>query len=734
MKLEKCHIRAAVIIFLIAFAFRLIFIYSSPGFAAQGDSKYYIGPAYQLSHSLNSWTDFKEAINRMTWRGPVYPFFLAFLIKAGQTKLDGARLAQAFLNALTCVLLYFLALRFGSRKTGWIAGILAALYTPFLFASTAILQGCLTAFLLTLTMLLIIRAGEKPSPGRFLIGGISLALLMLSRAVMLYLPIFLALPVGLLIWKSKKKLGNGLAFAGGLIGPLIGWFIILTVIPPTYSASKVAGFSNYPWILNFLRSDGWTPDAASAVQFTPHDPRLGGEVFTDKSPSGGERFLYLARGVRLYPRLVVSIFIKNLYRLWFYPYMVYWPAFILTDGQLYLFHQAIILLALIGLPLSFASGRIALLPLAFLIHGSVIFAIVNVEARYNIPFMPVAVLLAAVAIDSLTSALGKARCLGKKLPFILAGGVALFFTALAWIFTLPVILRFFPETKVMLARWVRIELLNLWIVLLALILYKLVRLQRNKKFALITSVFFLVVVLGIVDFNAYLDKRWGKWTARLAGPSQRIRQEITLPFNFDLAPYQEAALLIDMQRRPGWEFPVLVEVDGRISFARFKSRKNNLDRKLTGKRGRLPQNVRQWVEVPIDLSLLKDRSLIVDIHFEDPGMDGENYLDVWGDYRLSRTPKYYDGPALPSTNRPEFLSSLPKLMEDWDQRLDGRTPLGGGLAAGRWIGEGRSYADLSPERGMQTGAYRIRLRLSKPHAPPYLDPLTQKPVVEYIYF
>lgn len=711
MKFRKIDIWASISIFILALALRIFFLLSSPRLSLQGDSEQYIRQACRFTYSSHSWAEYKESINLMAWRGPVYPIFLSLFLKISHSGLFAARLGQVILDSLTCVLLYLLGRSFGSRRMGIIAGIMAAFYTPFLFSATSILQECLTGFLTILTVFFLMRTFKKPVPRLFFTSGLSLGLLMLCRAVMLYLPFFLAIPIGISIWSGHKRLFNLLGFISGLLAVIIPWIILVSIIPPQQSVGTTLGYGGRPWILNYLKCDGFQPDVSSIEQITPEDSRIGGKAFSS-SPSPQDRLLFLTRALRYYPNELIPIYLKNILRLWDYPYMTYWPPFILSDSQLYFFHRVIIILALIGIPISLAYGGKSLIPIAFLTQTSIFVALVHIESRYNIPLMPIVILLSAIALDCIAGALTRVIRLREKWPCLTSGTIFLGFTLLTIIFSLPVLVGLFPGDKIVLVRWLRVTLLNLWLLSLIWLIFNLVKLQLNRSRAFITAFFLLISLVGIFNFRVLADKRWSSWMTRLTRPGQRVRQEFFLPDNIDLNQYDQASLLIDMQRNKNQDFPVIVEANGNVLPCHFNpgwtcAPTDKTYRQIASQRELLIPNIRQWIEVPLDIALLEDRRLTAEIYFQSPG----NQLDIWGDFRTTDKPASYLGPALPASSRPEILTSMSKWLLDWDMRLDEVTPLRPARVTASYKNQDWSDHDLSDARGRQTGAYRIRLRL-----------------------
>jgi 4-amino-4-deoxy-L-arabinose transferase-like glycosyltransferase len=91
--------------------------------------------------------------DRLTsWRPPFYPFALAALYTlVGTTDPTVARVAQAILSLLNCVLVYALGRRLFGATVGLGAAAIFAFYPSFLFYNNHILTEVLFTFLLTLT-------------------------------------------------------------------------------------------------------------------------------------------------------------------------------------------------------------------------------------------------------------------------------------------------------------------------------------------------------------------------------------------------------------------------------------------------------------------------------------------------------------------------------------------------------------------------------------------------------
>lgn len=107
-------------------------------------------------------------------QSPVYPWFVSLLYRVFGPSLAAVRVAQALLGTATCVLVALVTRRlFSSLAAAVVAGLVAALYAPFIFYEGMILPATLIVFLNAL-FLSIACAGGKPGARRLLAAGIVL--------------------------------------------------------------------------------------------------------------------------------------------------------------------------------------------------------------------------------------------------------------------------------------------------------------------------------------------------------------------------------------------------------------------------------------------------------------------------------------------------------------------------------------------------------------------------------
>lgn len=154
-------------------------------------------------------------------KAPLYPAFVALVsIVAGGYEVRAVQMAQCFLAAFTCVLLYIIFRRtLGERSARW-AGLVCALYpmlvwyTPRLWVET-FLMFILAGFTLTLVNLL-----QRPTVGRAALCGGMAGVAALSKGIAL---IFLLLAPLILVlhfrWRVWRWLGPFLLAGSLLVAP-----------------------------------------------------------------------------------------------------------------------------------------------------------------------------------------------------------------------------------------------------------------------------------------------------------------------------------------------------------------------------------------------------------------------------------------------------------------------------------------------------------------------------------
>lgn len=129
-----------------------------------GDAEIYLGWARAIAGGIVGPGPF--------YRAPLYPCFLALLLKPGNYLLT-VYIAQTALGMTTLVLTYRSALRIFSRPAALVAMVLSALASPLLSFETKLLSATLVVFLVTLGTYFVILAADRRRRWFWLLAGLT---------------------------------------------------------------------------------------------------------------------------------------------------------------------------------------------------------------------------------------------------------------------------------------------------------------------------------------------------------------------------------------------------------------------------------------------------------------------------------------------------------------------------------------------------------------------------------
>jgi tetratricopeptide (TPR) repeat protein len=139
-----------------------------------GDARAYLDWARQIA--AGDWLG-----REVFYQAPLYPYFLAGVLRLTGSETWGPRLVQALLGALACVWLGRAAERFFDRASGLVAGFALALYAPAIYFDGLIQKPALDGALLAALLWVCARARTRSGVGGAFFAGVLLGLLALSR-------------------------------------------------------------------------------------------------------------------------------------------------------------------------------------------------------------------------------------------------------------------------------------------------------------------------------------------------------------------------------------------------------------------------------------------------------------------------------------------------------------------------------------------------------------------------
>lgn len=169
------------------------------------------------------------------FRAPLYYYLLAFVYQLFGPSVAAAKILSIVLGAATCYLIARLGNHLGGFATGFVAGLLAALYWPFVYFDSHLLSAGVESFLNVGFLLLLLTAVKRENLPLFLAAGIVWGLSAITR------PIVLAVTPGIVLWiwfvvggRAKWKRWLTVCAALGLGG-------CLAVLPVTIRNAVVGG-------------------------------------------------------------------------------------------------------------------------------------------------------------------------------------------------------------------------------------------------------------------------------------------------------------------------------------------------------------------------------------------------------------------------------------------------------------------------------------------------------------
>ncbi len=190
------------------------------------------------------------------FKAPLYPAFLAAVYKVAGFDYLAPRLAQAFIGAASCGLLFLLGKEAFNRIIGAIAGLAAATYWIMIFFDAELLLEPLSIFFNLLALWLMMRAAKGQRLWIWLLAGLALGLSAITRPnVLVFMPPA-ALWVLWLYWGNQRiAWSRGILFGLGCVIPIVPITIRNYVAGHEFVLIASQGGPNF-YIGNNIESDG----------------------------------------------------------------------------------------------------------------------------------------------------------------------------------------------------------------------------------------------------------------------------------------------------------------------------------------------------------------------------------------------------------------------------------------------------------------------------------------------
>jgi 4-amino-4-deoxy-L-arabinose transferase-like glycosyltransferase len=183
-------------------------------------------------------------------RTPGYPAFVALVYRVfGIGNQMALVIAQAFVFAALCVIVFAIARRIVSERTALLAALLTALFPPFPYFGALALTELWTTFVMTLAMLAGWRAVQSGRVAAYAVAGILFSLTTLVRPAFVLLPFFLAVAVPICVpeHRQRRVLAGWAALSIAAIVTLAPWFTYNYVHLGRITLSPAGGIGRGLW-------------------------------------------------------------------------------------------------------------------------------------------------------------------------------------------------------------------------------------------------------------------------------------------------------------------------------------------------------------------------------------------------------------------------------------------------------------------------------------------------------
>jgi tetratricopeptide (TPR) repeat protein len=282
--------RPALIVFGFALLVRLVYVIDS------SDNPTFLAPivdSADYDRLARSFVETGSMEKGFFWQQFFYPFWLSGVYRCSGSSIVAAKILQASLGALTCLLTYRLGQRIFDRRTGLLAAGMTALYGPLIFHETELVAAGWAAFWCVALTLLFLRVRDGKRSGLWFLLGICGALSIVTRPN--FFPFFATGCLWLVVrWYQQRREHAALAARLALV--LAGSLLI--ALPIAETNRRVTGyFSILPKTggLNFYMGNNPNADQTVALR-----PGVKWERFKEMplragaagSPAQEQRFFY----------------------------------------------------------------------------------------------------------------------------------------------------------------------------------------------------------------------------------------------------------------------------------------------------------------------------------------------------------------------------------------------------------------------------------------------------------
>lgn len=246
--------RSLIAVVLIALAHAALFIaYQRPDWdVAWSDQGGYKQLGAGMARSGGEFTRFPDSpvFIPEVIRTPGYPAFVAVIYKLFGVSTLPVAIAQAFVFAIICLIVYSLTRRLAGERAATVAALMTALFPPLPYYGALVLTEVWTTLVLMAAMLVCLRAVQHGRRRDFMLAGLLFSAATIVRPAFVLLPFGLAMAMPLLVPAERRTLGrvgNWGALALVAAVTLVPWFSYNYIYLDRFTLSPAGGVGRGLW-------------------------------------------------------------------------------------------------------------------------------------------------------------------------------------------------------------------------------------------------------------------------------------------------------------------------------------------------------------------------------------------------------------------------------------------------------------------------------------------------------
>lgn len=386
-------------IFVLGLALRILFVLTLEEKIYWDDGFDYDGLATRLIEGKGY---VNESGEFTAFRAPGYPFFLAAIYSVLGHQFLAVRIIQCLLDAISIVVIFFIARLIFNRRVATISAVIFAVYPLFVYTASTFFPTTVFIFLVSVAMFLILNVEEKQTIFKAVLLGVVLGLAALT------VPTVLAFVPFALVWILFRH--RRLSFEYFLTSSLVFLCLVLTLSPWLLRNYKIY---HKPFVIatnggyNFwMGNNQWA--TASSGNMIQKPAYLREKLENAQSDTEKEAIYYqdAFEFIRSHPGRFVSLTFKkalNLWRLFPAPGTGYKTKALLSKIVGAMSYGPVLVLVVLGLIFSWREKKkYCLLFILLFFSFTMIYAFFIAKVRFRLPLDVYLIVLASYGAWRLT--------------------------------------------------------------------------------------------------------------------------------------------------------------------------------------------------------------------------------------------------------------------------------------------------------------------------------------------